>query len=305
MPPLLPHIAQTDKLYFSPLPHIALTDTLSLPPMQPAGRADYFGALPNLAARLMSLAAPGQVLVHGNLGSMHGMEWASDDHAAAMLHGPAGEVELTQLGYFVVKVGRFVPVLAPLPLALLGLFGWVPATARGGVFRLSLWRGSRMHVGVAAQGGCGIVSGCHLSYPHRRAWLHQSCPRTHPFIHKGTPTPRRHITSLHPRALHHTATPILTHRPIPFPSLSRSQGIEGSRLVYQARLAALAGRHFELHPDAVRLGSQGSTLSRLLSIRMRGSEVDASPRWVVNPAALQALCSQARSTCSTINLLQW
>lgn len=30
-----------------------------------AGRADYFGNLPNLAARVSALAAPGQVLVEG------------------------------------------------------------------------------------------------------------------------------------------------------------------------------------------------------------------------------------------------
>jgi hypothetical protein len=31
-----------------------------------AGRADYFGNLPNLAARVSALAAPGQVLVEGS-----------------------------------------------------------------------------------------------------------------------------------------------------------------------------------------------------------------------------------------------
>lgn len=69
-----------------------------------AGRADYFGALPNLAARLMSLAQPGQVLVHGNLGSMPNLRWLSEDHSTAVLVGKAGEVELSQLGLFSVKV---------------------------------------------------------------------------------------------------------------------------------------------------------------------------------------------------------
>lgn len=66
------------------------------------------------------------------------------------------------------------------------------------------------------------------------------------------------------------------------PCRVRLQGIEGSRLVYEARLASLQGRHFEPHPDAMRYINTGSTLSRLLSIRMRGSEVDQhSPRWVI------------------------
>ena len=69
-----------------------------------AGRADYFGSVPNLAARLMSVAQPGQVLVDGRLGGMRGLQWR--DEASALLLSPQlGAIELTQLGYLQVKVG--------------------------------------------------------------------------------------------------------------------------------------------------------------------------------------------------------
>ena len=37
-------------------------------PLRPAGRADYFGEMPNLAARVAGLAHPGQILVEGTAG---------------------------------------------------------------------------------------------------------------------------------------------------------------------------------------------------------------------------------------------
>jgi len=39
------------------------------------GRADYYGALPNLAARISTLAAPGQILVEGSAGFHDGAPW--------------------------------------------------------------------------------------------------------------------------------------------------------------------------------------------------------------------------------------
>ena len=63
--------------------------------------------MPNLAARLMSVAQPGQVLVDGRLGGMRGLQWR--DEASALLLSPQlGAIELTQLGYLQVKVGGWV-----------------------------------------------------------------------------------------------------------------------------------------------------------------------------------------------------
>ncbi|PSC75196.1 Helicase sen1 [Micractinium conductrix] len=66
------------------------------------GRADYFGSVPNLAARLMAVARPGQLLVDGRLGSMRDLQWR-DDGGAILLSRTAGPVEFTQLGYLQVK----------------------------------------------------------------------------------------------------------------------------------------------------------------------------------------------------------
>lgn len=65
------------------------------------GRADYFGAMPNLAARLMALAAPGQSLVDGaRLSTLRTLSWRA---GAGLLPGSAAApeaVELTPLGQF-------------------------------------------------------------------------------------------------------------------------------------------------------------------------------------------------------------
>lgn len=45
-----------------------------MPPGTPAGRADYFGSVPNLAARLMAVAQPGQMLVDGRLNSLPSLQ---------------------------------------------------------------------------------------------------------------------------------------------------------------------------------------------------------------------------------------
>ena len=75
-----------------------------------AGRADYFGNLPNLAARVMALAAPGQVLLEGFPG--FGPELLHRDELSALLpqqpsrmHGdPDYEaVEVLQLGKYPIK----------------------------------------------------------------------------------------------------------------------------------------------------------------------------------------------------------
>jgi hypothetical protein len=73
----------------------------------PAGRADYFGSVPNLAARLMAVAQPGQLLVDGQLASIRDLQWR-EDGCAVLLSQQAGAVEFTQLGYLQVKVGGWL-----------------------------------------------------------------------------------------------------------------------------------------------------------------------------------------------------
>lgn len=76
-----------------------------------AGRADYFGNLPNLAARVMTLALPGQVLLEGFQG--FGPELVHRDEQSALLpqqpsmiagHPDYEAVEVLQLGKFPIKV---------------------------------------------------------------------------------------------------------------------------------------------------------------------------------------------------------
>ena len=44
---------------------------------------------------------------------MRGLVWTSEDHSSAVLGSPAGDVELSQLGYFSVKVGGLCMQLFP------------------------------------------------------------------------------------------------------------------------------------------------------------------------------------------------
>jgi hypothetical protein len=52
-----------------------------------AGRADYFGEMPNLAARVAGLAHPGQILVEGTSGFT--TRTSSGNHAPSPGPGPA------------------------------------------------------------------------------------------------------------------------------------------------------------------------------------------------------------------------
>ena len=52
-----------------------------------AGRADYFGTLPNLAARLCALAHPGQVLVESK-GVCLGHKSSKSGEVCSRTHGP-------------------------------------------------------------------------------------------------------------------------------------------------------------------------------------------------------------------------
>lgn len=58
------------------------------PPSGPAGRADYFGSVPNLAARLMAVARPGQMLVDGRLHSMRDLQASTSGTPNQPLQGP-------------------------------------------------------------------------------------------------------------------------------------------------------------------------------------------------------------------------
>ena len=89
-----------------------------------AGRADYYGALPNLAARVSALAAPGQVLIEGSGGWSGDPDWGTSQDGGlveskpsqagwlpiARTHSktPTDEepIELEQQGYFLLKVGH-------------------------------------------------------------------------------------------------------------------------------------------------------------------------------------------------------
>lgn len=66
------------------------------------GRADYFGSVPNLAARLMAVAQPGQILVDGRLNSLQALQWR-EDGGAMMVSQDLGLIEFTPLGYLQVK----------------------------------------------------------------------------------------------------------------------------------------------------------------------------------------------------------
>ncbi len=52
---------------------------------QCAGRADYFGNLPNLAARVSALAAPGQVLLEGSGLGMESMSQPAREDSVVVL----------------------------------------------------------------------------------------------------------------------------------------------------------------------------------------------------------------------------
>ncbi|KAL4419982.1 hypothetical protein ABPG75_007080 [Micractinium tetrahymenae] len=98
------------------------------------GRADYFGSVPNLAARLMAVARPGQMLVDGRLHSMRDLQWR-EDGGALLLSQLVGPIEFAQLGYLQVK-GLDDPklVFQVLPARLRSRqYDAIPATARGGL----------------------------------------------------------------------------------------------------------------------------------------------------------------------------
>jgi class 3 adenylate cyclase len=97
------------------------------------GRADYFGTIPNLAARLMSLAQSGQVLFDGaKLPTLRPVTWRDE---VGILPGnelnPEG-IELTPLGQFQIKgLEELRSVFQALPVGLMSrMFAESPALVR-------------------------------------------------------------------------------------------------------------------------------------------------------------------------------
>ena len=80
-----------------------------------AGRADYFGTVANLAARVAGLAAPGQILVEGREAFRREKDWRRKSDTITLppdpLGGPKGTpggnpgIVMEQIGYYLLKVG--------------------------------------------------------------------------------------------------------------------------------------------------------------------------------------------------------
>lgn len=75
------------------------------------GRADYYGSLPNLAARVAALAHPGQILVEGSSGFAEEVKWYPEDNVAVLSlpdsfssASAKGDIELQLLGFYLIKV---------------------------------------------------------------------------------------------------------------------------------------------------------------------------------------------------------
>ena len=80
-----------------------------------AGRADYFGTVSNLAARVAGLAAPGQILVEGMEAFRREKAWQRKNDAIVLPPEPMSEIAkgipggsegvvLEQIGYYLLKV---------------------------------------------------------------------------------------------------------------------------------------------------------------------------------------------------------
>ena len=80
-----------------------------------AGRADYFGTVSNLAARVAGLAAPGQILVEGREAFRREKDWRRKSDMITLPPDPLGspkgmpggntDIVLEQIGYYLLKVG--------------------------------------------------------------------------------------------------------------------------------------------------------------------------------------------------------
>ena len=100
--------------------------------MLPTGRADYYGTLPNLAARVSAMAAPGQVLVEASAGVNREMRLSREDSAACIpLASQPSEIEVSVgegedqdrvrmelMGCYLLKVGPHAKAVIPLALQM-------------------------------------------------------------------------------------------------------------------------------------------------------------------------------------------
>lgn len=103
--------------------YLPLQDTDMLVLVLPTGRADYFGTVSNLAARVAGLAAPGQILVEGREAFRREKDWRRQNDAIVLLPDPMGgakgmpggntAIELEQIGYYLLKVGRHISEMNP------------------------------------------------------------------------------------------------------------------------------------------------------------------------------------------------
>lgn len=97
------------------------------------GRADYFGTIPNLAARLMSIAQPGQVIFDAaKLPTLKSLQWRDDTGVMPGNEAFAEGLEVTALGQFAIKgLEELRSVFQALPVGLQGrAFEESPALVR-------------------------------------------------------------------------------------------------------------------------------------------------------------------------------
>lgn len=93
-------------------PH--LPSIVCYPPTHPAGRADYFGSVPNLAARLMAVAQPGQILVDGRLNSLQALQVCQAGVFSHACNGGLSVLQLAITAWLTLtdgasRVGRLLP----------------------------------------------------------------------------------------------------------------------------------------------------------------------------------------------------
>lgn len=111
----------------------------------PAGRADYYGTLPNLAARVSTMAAPGQILVEYSTAMGKDMRISREDSAAFIpltrqlsdVEGNGEHIRLELLGCYLLKVWE-APCSSPWAVAHLSFPFILGTAARLGDWSLSV-----------------------------------------------------------------------------------------------------------------------------------------------------------------------
>lgn len=67
------------------------------------GQADYFGHIPNLAARVSGLAAPGQILLECSPGFSNKVSWIKEGAVGLITSKNGDPIELKGLGNYYLK----------------------------------------------------------------------------------------------------------------------------------------------------------------------------------------------------------